>query len=131
MLAPGSFIVSTNPPTFVDAVTEVPNPVGIYPRYMGTSDIQGGPHWIYSGPDAANAICFPDRWNRYLAARQHTLDILNPPSNRYPVIEFFGANYVPRTGQPFTYGSPIYPMGPWGHFWVFRIGYIHGPIGPE
>lgn len=44
VLAPGSFIVSTHPPIYVDAVTEVPNPGNIYPRYMGTSDNHGGPH---------------------------------------------------------------------------------------
>lgn len=125
----GSFIVNVTPPYHIDAVEEI-GYFGSYPYYLGTSEQLGGPHLFYSGP-GGDVVCFPEWWNRYVQARELIVSGLILAPGMELVREKFWADYIPRTGQPMTYGSPFYPMGPWDFQWEFRKGYVLQPIGPE
>lgn len=96
--------------------------------YVGTNENLGGPHWLYSGPNNSNSICFPDRWTKLVAARNYFIPTFDIPPHLSIVREAVDWGCTIRVGSPYNYGSLYYPMGPCDHEWYPTVGYIVYPF---
>lgn len=119
----GTFFVSITDPAIEVSTVDAYDYINGGNIYWGTNESLGGLHWLYSGPNTSDAICFPDRWNKLSLLRQNRINFWNIPENMDIIWEVVDWTEVNRVGTPFEYGSIYYPMGPYDHSWFVRIGY--------